>query len=631
MVNLKQEGLKPVLQIIEIKQVGGGGSMVANTRHRIIISDGQQYAQSMLATQLNPMVASGQLQVNCIISVQEYVVNDVQGKQIIIILACEVVSGPVPKIGEPVNLAQVQGGNTAPMQAPSGVKSEYQQQGSGHNPYQQGANTSYMQNNTGYMQNNSATPSNSYSSGPSNPYASAMRGGNQPVVRDDTGGENFQPISTLNPYQNRWTIKARVTKRGEIKRWCNSKGEGHLASVDLLDAQGGEIRASMFKEDCDRLYNILEEGKVFIISGGRLKVANKQYSTLKNDYEITFGNETTVKPVHSEDGSIQQNKYVFRKINELQTVEVGSTIDLVGIVKDSGTLAEIVSQKLGGKTLEKRDLLIVDQSNTEVRFTVWGEQAKAQNKWENNPVVAIKGAKVSDFGGVSLSGLQSTSITMNPMIPEGQQLRSWWDSYGSSAQATSLSGPGGGGGRSFTDKIQNRYTVAQLSLNNLGYNEKPDYAEIKATLSYMKHSPQPWYNSCPLEDCKKKVTQGFDNTWHCEKCNKSYPKCMNRYVMSTRFLDHTGQDWFSVFNEQGNELVGKTADELDSIKNEQGNEVLYEDAFARANFQQCILRVRIKAENYNDENRVKKSIMELKKVDYVQESQKLIAAINLYH
>lgn len=33
----------------------------------------------------------------------------------------------------------------------------------------------------------------------------------------------------------RWTIRARVTRKAPIRTWSNSKGEGRLFSVDLLD------------------------------------------------------------------------------------------------------------------------------------------------------------------------------------------------------------------------------------------------------------------------------------------------------------------------------------------------------------------------------------------------------------
>lgn len=41
------------------------------------------------------------------------------------------------------------------------------------------------------------------------------------------------------------------------------------------------------------------------------------------------------------------------------------------------------------------------------------------------PVMAIKGARVSDFGGRSLSILSSSTVIVNPDIPEAYKLRGW--------------------------------------------------------------------------------------------------------------------------------------------------------------------------------------------------------------
>ena len=37
---------------------------------------------------------------------------------------------------------------------------------------------------------------------------------------------------------SRWTIKARVTSKSDIRKWSNAKGEGHLFSMDLMDSAG---------------------------------------------------------------------------------------------------------------------------------------------------------------------------------------------------------------------------------------------------------------------------------------------------------------------------------------------------------------------------------------------------------
>lgn len=58
----------------------------------------------------------------------------------------------------------------------------------------------------------------------------------------------------------------------------------------------------------------------------------------------------------------------------------------------------------------------------------------------SNPVVAVKGARLSDFGGCSMSVLNSSTLQVNPDIPEAFRLRGWFDNDGKTAQTTSISG-----------------------------------------------------------------------------------------------------------------------------------------------------------------------------------------------
>lgn len=55
----------------------------------------------------------------------------------------------------------------------------------------------------------------------------------------------------------RWVIKARVMNKSAIRTWSNSKGEGKLFSMDLFD-ESGEIRATAFKEQCDKFYDMIQ-------------------------------------------------------------------------------------------------------------------------------------------------------------------------------------------------------------------------------------------------------------------------------------------------------------------------------------------------------------------------------------
>lgn len=264
------------------------------------------------------------------------------------------------------------------------------------------------------------------------------------IVRDDSNAM-ITPIRDINPYSNKWTIKARVTRKADIKRWSNAKGEGTLFSIDLLDSQGTEIRATFFKEACDKFYPLIEEGKAYCFSGGKLKVVtNTQYTTFKNNYELTFDVTSDIRPALDDD-SIKKATFKFVKISQIGALETNAVCDVIGIVRQAGEVSEIVSTKYGNKTLYKRDLSLYDDSNTEVRVTVWGDKAQDPSiPWENS-IIAFKGVKVGDYQGKNLGTMNSTQILVMPAIQEGYALDSWRKSNASAVSnlaslSTSTSG-----------------------------------------------------------------------------------------------------------------------------------------------------------------------------------------------
>lgn len=50
----------------------------------------------------------------------------------------------------------------------------------------------------------------------------------------------IHPLVSLNPYQGIWTIKVRVTGKGNMRSYRNARGEGCVFNVELTDEDVSE-------------------------------------------------------------------------------------------------------------------------------------------------------------------------------------------------------------------------------------------------------------------------------------------------------------------------------------------------------------------------------------------------------
>ncbi|XP_011696922.1 PREDICTED: replication protein A 70 kDa DNA-binding subunit [Wasmannia auropunctata] len=566
------EVVKPVLQVLGYKKLPVTANKDGSDRYRLLVSDGQKLNSfTMLATQLNHLITDDILNEYAVCKITNYhlttVNNSGREKHVILLLDIDVLASGSKvgrKIGNPTNIE---------------TKSEPE-------------STSTSASTTRY-QNGSAKTATS----------------NSDYHANDT--VSTTPIAALSPYQNRWVIKVRVTSKSQIKTWSNSRGEGKLFSMDLID-ESGEIRCTAFRDMVDKFYDMIESGNVYYISRCLLKAANKQFNTLKNDYEMTMTGDTEIVPCHENSDDIPTLQFNFCPISEVENKEKNDLMDVLGVVKTVGDVQHFV-QRTTGRDLVKRDVNIVDDSGTMVCVTMWGKQAEDfdGSNTEAPIILAIKGARVGEFnGGKNLSLLQSSVVEQDPDRPEAHRLRGWYTAGGHSETAKSLSRTLGGGG----DFNAPLYTFQEATEARLGEKTNlPDSFTVVATINMIRVE-NAIYKSCPVESCKKKLIDQSTGVFRCEKCNKDYPNFSYRLLASMNIVDATGSRWITAFSEQAEKILGMSAQELGELK-ENDNEAFLQK-FGEASFKRFTFSLRAKSEFFQDEMRIRHTCTSVAPVNY---------------
>jgi replication factor A1 len=196
----------------------------------------------------------------------------------------------------------------------------------------------------------------------------------------------------------------------------------------------------------------------------------------------------------------------------------------LGVVKEVGEVEDIPAKSQ--KSYLKRDIVVVDNSEAQVRCTVWGNDARGWDIGVDN-IVILKYAKVSYFGGRSLSMAFGSSVIQNPDIDQAFTLKGWYDFQGKRDLKSFHShvglarSKGGAIGRTYPVK-----KLAQVRDDVMSIGDEVSYFTTSATIGYIEH-PNVSYLACPDDRCKKKVVNG-DGSWRCGKCKKSIEKPRHR-------------------------------------------------------------------------------------------------------
>ena len=403
-----------------------------------------------------------------------------------------------------------------------------------------------------------------------------------------------------------------------------------MFSFDLLDSDGGEIRATCFNAVADQFFGLIEVGKVYLISKGTLKPAQKSFNHLSNDHEIFLDITSVVQPCIEDDSSIPRQQFNFRPISDIEGMDSNSVVDVIGVVSSISPCSTIMRKN--GTEAQKRTLHLKDMSGRSVELTLWGNFCSVDGQTLQNmcdtgnfPVLAVKSGRVYEFNGKGVGTLSNSQLFIEPDFPEARSLREWFEREGRSAPSVSIS-------RETTSMVRTdvRKTLSHIKDEKLGTSEKPDWITVCATLSFMK-ADNFCYTACPIligeRQCNKKVTNNGDGKWRCDRCDQSVDECDYRYILQFQIQDHTGLTWATAFQECGEEILGISAKNLFYLKYEDQDDEKVSEIIQGAIFRRYIFKLKVKEETFSDEQRVKSTVVKAERADFAAESRILLDLI----
>ncbi|KAL3856907.1 hypothetical protein ACJMK2_011613 [Sinanodonta woodiana] len=235
--------------------------------------------------------------------------------------------------------------------------------------------------------------------------------------RPDNGTINT--ISSLRPFQKGWRICVRVTNKNKVSKYKKYGGWNQRFNVSFAD-DSGSIDAVAFGEAVNKFYELLEEQRVYYISGATIKKAKSKFSQ-GNAYDMVLENDTNIELCYDEDNLDLPTEISYNFV-EIDKLEPGKLCDVVGVVKD-----------FQAKTIGKWNIIevhIVDRSKKMVPLTLNMKDVENLDL-TGNPVIAVKGAWLKNSQGhIYLKKMPSTKIKTNPDSRETDLLLRWFTREG---------------------------------------------------------------------------------------------------------------------------------------------------------------------------------------------------------
>jgi len=315
-------------------------------------------------------------------------------------------------------------------------------------------------------------------------------------------------------------------------------------------------------------------------------------------------------------------RYNFVPISEIANKPTDANVDVIAVATNISPTSKIMTK--AGREATKRTATLSDDSGNSIEVTLWGGQATDFPEG-GEPVVAIKGLRVTEWNQKSLNTMRGSVVEVAPTLDATTRLQSWWAGGGGGSIASLSVREARGAGRDET-----RISLESLKEMQPAAGEM-QYATVRGFISRLNPSRDDsraiWYSSCPK--CSKKVVGDESSGWNCESCGWRGDVCSWRYILQVALMDASTNGYATAFTDQATAVLGgKSADDLKAIKDQSPSE--YEAILDAQQWKQYVMRLRGKMDTYNGQSRLKLQFMRIEPVNFSAEARLMLADIKKY-
>ncbi|KAE9086704.1 hypothetical protein PF010_g19989 [Phytophthora fragariae] len=233
----------------------------------------------------------------------------------------------------------------------------------------------------------------------------------------------FKQLTTGVPAT--WVFFARVLARNPVREYQNLHGGGKFLEAFVSDTAGDVIRITLFNTAVNQFRDVIEPGITCSFSMGRLKPSTRSVVTVP--LEATFDGVSEIREISTDQFNIVEPSLHPAVLSAFKDTTHGSTVTTLAVVHVVDGLKRVKTKK--GAPLEKRDFLVVDDTDTKLVCTSWGMLVRNLSDGVQGQVIMIFKGQISDYNETrSVNIGVPTSVLFEPALTRAQQLLSWYSS-----------------------------------------------------------------------------------------------------------------------------------------------------------------------------------------------------------